>query len=585
MPQKIASSSTHETVHKGLLLQLFVSHSIAVSGALITYAAWSSVSDDQVLRVLSAICVGGVLGLGLTANIQYSLYILGLALKNFVQGQTVEYGNNLLRWPLIDLFTSLSGLNHSLQNVRQQAQQTSEFREQLLHQATETAALEERTRMARELHDSIKQQIFSISISAAAAKAQWDGNTENARDAVNDIQRSAKEAQVEMQALLQQLRADPLEHVRLDDALRTQAEALGYRIDAHVIVDIGELPSLERLLPGTNETVFRIVQEAFANIARHARAHTVWLTLSQREEALHLEIRDDGQGFSQETVQKGMGLANMQERVRSLNGSLAITSSVGQGTTISITLPLLQTPQAAAEQKRIQQQVRRMREGANAGFQLAENVAPLATILLIGNIVFGSTFTVPFIVTGICLLIVLYGYVQGRLALTRAALYVRDDTLDMLALYLKEHAIRLWLARLAIIGAVVLLFLEQSLVFSWFWWLTVVGILLSASLFVLERRRLYRTRNRYYTLLPKDELGWQLSQTRARITNRLRTLLIIAAVILYIYVAVANLTFPLKTGQIWTLSLEIFGLLAWGSMIFVDYVQVRQWQEHDGKVE
>jgi hypothetical protein len=145
----------------------------------------------------------------------------------------------------------------------------------------------------------------------------------------------------EMNAPLQQLSPAPLEKVGLVQALRDQCEALGYRTGALVAVEIGALPDDDRLPPGAQESLFRIAQEALSNIARHARAKTVTLSLGEQEGALRLEIRDDGQGFGPGAGPgSGMGLANIQERARALGGIAAISGSPGPGTSIIVQLPL-----------------------------------------------------------------------------------------------------------------------------------------------------------------------------------------------------------------------------------------------------
>ena len=154
--------------------------------------------------------------------------------------------------------------------------------DQLLQQVSKTAAQEERNRLARDLHDSIKQQLFSIVVNVAAVKARWEHNPASVRKIVDDIEHIALEAQVEMQALLQQLRPTALENVGLSESLRMQCEALGYRTGAEVTAELCDLPSDELLPIGTQETIFRIVQEGFANIARHARASHVWLSLRRQ---------------------------------------------------------------------------------------------------------------------------------------------------------------------------------------------------------------------------------------------------------------------------------------------------------------
>ena len=229
--------------------------------------------------------------------------------------------------------------------------QVDDLRTSLLAQAREGAAQQERNRLARELHDSIKQQIFGISASAAAVEARWDADPEGARAALRDVRQNAQEAMAEMNALLQQLSPAPLERVGLTQALRDQCEALGYRTDAEVTVDLGEIPPGDRLPAQTEESLFRIAQEAFSNIARHARASRVHVALGQQgtNTPLALEIRDDGQGFAPEATTGGMGLENIRQRVSALGGELTLESAPGEGTVLCVTVPLAKPARAEAQ--------------------------------------------------------------------------------------------------------------------------------------------------------------------------------------------------------------------------------------------
>jgi signal transduction histidine kinase len=226
--------------------------------------------------------------------------------------------------------------------LRTRLRQVDDLRTSLLAQAHDAAAQQERNRLARELHDSIKQQIFSIGMSAAAVETRWNADPAGAREALHDVQRSAQEAMAEMNALLQQLSPAPLERVGLVQALRDQCEALGYRTDAEVKATFGALPDDDRLPAGAQDSLFRIAQEAFSNIARHARAGHVRVYLGQREAngPLAIEIEDDGQGFEPDANAEGMGLENIRERVYALDGELTIESTPGKGTVLCVTVPL-----------------------------------------------------------------------------------------------------------------------------------------------------------------------------------------------------------------------------------------------------
>jgi signal transduction histidine kinase len=210
-------------------------------------------------------------------------------------------------------------------------------------QMYEAAVQEERSRLARDLHDSIKQQLFSISVSAAAAQERLTHDLAGAKLALADVQGSAQAAMVEMNALLHQLSPTPIAAAGLLAAIHEQCEALSYRTGAVVTSAFGDLPPPEQLPLGAQESIFRMVQEALANIARHARAQQVQvrLALVNEERTLRLEVRDDGQGFDPAMTAPGMGLANIQARSERLNGRAEISSAPGEGTLILVEIPLL----------------------------------------------------------------------------------------------------------------------------------------------------------------------------------------------------------------------------------------------------
>jgi len=232
-----------------------------------------------------------------------------------------------------------------------------ELKESWLREVREAAAQQERSRLAGDLHDSIKQQIFSIDVSTAAAQARFDSDPAGARTALEDVRRSAHEAMAEMEAMLQHLRPAPLATVGLVEALRKQCEALQYRTGATVQTDFGTLPDDSRLPPGTHETFFRIAQEVLANVARHARAKQVnvrlGLSAEASAEALELEITDDGQGFEPSRAPTGMGLTNVRNRSESIGARFALDSASGRGTRVLVSVPLLASDEEPAVDGRI----------------------------------------------------------------------------------------------------------------------------------------------------------------------------------------------------------------------------------------
>ncbi|HOC17557.1 MAG TPA: sensor histidine kinase [Vicinamibacterales bacterium] len=213
----------------------------------------------------------------------------------------------------------------------------SEYEERI----REAAAQEERHRLARELHDSVKQQIFAIQTAAATVQARYDADPPGASEALGRLRAYAREAMTEMEAMLDSLRASPLESAGLVEAIKRQAEALRFRTGAEVAVEIGELPRADEMPPGVAQGVFRVAQEAFANVARHARARAVKVRLLVQGNALVLSVADDGAGFEPAAATAaGMGLTGMGSRAEALNGRLTVTTRPGAGTTVTIRVPL-----------------------------------------------------------------------------------------------------------------------------------------------------------------------------------------------------------------------------------------------------
>jgi len=224
------------------------------------------------------------------------------------------------------------------------SQDPEALRRQWISQLREAATQQERNRLARDLHDSIKQQIFSINVSAATAQARWESDPEGVRQAVADVRDAAREAMAEMEAMLQHLRPAPLENVGLIEALRKQCEALQHRSGAMVTAEFGALPDNEILTPGTQEAIFRVAQEGLNNIARHARAKNVRLRLYQQTEGetpvLWFKLQDDGAGYDTTRSNPGMGLANINTRVAEIGGTVLVESAPGHGASLTMRIPM-----------------------------------------------------------------------------------------------------------------------------------------------------------------------------------------------------------------------------------------------------
>ena len=213
------------------------------------------------------------------------------------------------------------------------------LRSQYEQQIRQAARQEERARLARDLHDAVKQQLFAIQTAAATAQTRFATDPEGARTAIDQVRGAAREAMTEMEAMLDQLQAVPIENAGLVAFLRRQCEALGFRTGATVRFEAGTLPDHRALDPAARQAIARVAQEALSNVARHARARLVEVTLGMLEGRLTMTVKDDGSGFPPGARPHGMGMANIAARASEVGGTFEVLSQPGSGTTVRFSVP------------------------------------------------------------------------------------------------------------------------------------------------------------------------------------------------------------------------------------------------------
>ncbi len=462
-------------------------------------ASWLGEQTRVALPILLAASAGAAIlvGLALAWLLPLRLAQLDRALAQLASGAasvtsvTVAHG-----WPLAAIFGRVAAVRERVAQGAERERQAAAYRDEVMRQVGEAAAREERNRLARELHDSIKQQLFSIGVSAAAARTRaGESDTTDALAALDDIQRGAREAQVEMTALLQQLRPAPLENVGLVEALRDQCEALGYRTGAEVSVTIGALPAEDRLPPRAQEQLFRMAQEALANIARHARAQHIWLRLERQGKEMLLEIRDDGQGFDSASAHAGMGLSNLRERARALAGRAEIQSAPGQGTTIRIHIPLIEPLRVTPEEMERQATVAATLRYGERWLNVCMFTLQVACVLIF--------FDLPIWTVALAIVAMGYTYMLSRRAQQEVARLAGRGSEPELALRHRADERLTWL--LVLLG-LCLWYWPVSAPRGWASGATQSGVgavsaaLLALGVVVWERWR--RATDRYFRLLP-----------------------------------------------------------------------------------
>jgi signal transduction histidine kinase len=206
----------------------------------------------------------------------------------------------------------------------------------LYERGRELSVLEERARLARDLHDAVSQKLFSVRAKASAAAVLVDRDPGRAVAEMRSVATLAGEAQAELRAIIDGLAPPDLAADGLAGSLRGYARLAGTTHGVTVRVVACDLP---RLGPEREAALYRVAQEALHNALRHARAEEVRIALKTRQGRVVLEVTDDGQGFGEPAAPAGLGLSSMRERARAVGGTLTIRSVPGQGTTVRMTVP------------------------------------------------------------------------------------------------------------------------------------------------------------------------------------------------------------------------------------------------------
>jgi signal transduction histidine kinase len=207
-------------------------------------------------------------------------------------------------------------------------------------QQEKMAVLEERQRLARDLHDSVTQSIYGVSVLAEATARLLESNeTETAVENLRELRQAALKALRELRHMIFELRPPELEKLGLVAALRARLATVegraGLKTEMHC-------DGADDLPLAVADGLYRIAHEAFSNSVKHARAARIRLGLERVEDDVILEILDDGLGFDVEAGKSkgGLGLRGMEERAEKMGGTLSIETESGHGTSIRVCVPV-----------------------------------------------------------------------------------------------------------------------------------------------------------------------------------------------------------------------------------------------------
>jgi NarL family two-component system sensor histidine kinase LiaS len=207
----------------------------------------------------------------------------------------------------------------------------------LLDTRAQLMVVEERNRLARDLHDSAKQQAFAAAAQISAARKLMPHNPGAAQESIEEAERLIDDLRKELTILIEELRPAALEGKGLALAVREYGENWSRQNEVKLQVNTQN----ERPLPlDVEQMIFRIIQEALANVARHSQASSVEIRLVYSKRKIICTIKDDGIGFNPAKISDGFGIRSMQGRANTLGSQVTFESAPGKGTRISVTVNL-----------------------------------------------------------------------------------------------------------------------------------------------------------------------------------------------------------------------------------------------------
>jgi NarL family two-component system sensor histidine kinase LiaS len=286
-----------------------------------------------------------VRGLAIALGVSAALFVIGAGLIGTVFGYFTARGltrrlgrmsTAATAWGAGDFSGAIK--DSSPDEIGQLARQLNRMAEQLegvIETRQQLSVVDERNRLARDLHDSVKQQTFAISMNLGAARSLWERNPDAARARVDAAYELARQSQQELAAIIQTLRPVELEHGGIRQALCQLVERWQRQsgVQARCEVEGAADPPRE-----VEDALFRVAQEALANVARHSRATAALVRIVLAPDAAELHIHDNGQGFDARRVRLGVGMQSMRERIEALGGVFGIESDA-DGTTVFARVP------------------------------------------------------------------------------------------------------------------------------------------------------------------------------------------------------------------------------------------------------
>lgn len=333
-----SAGSPSDPTYLGLQWQLALA-GLGFGAAAVLLAALSlGVKPLAVLSPAGAsAAAGAVLGFWLGRRVKRDLREIGLYTTALARGQ---FGARLPDGGMGEFRHLKLQLNRTARALAEQVdalRRLSDERADLLERSERLAVVEERQRLARELHDTVSQELFALAMSIAAARSALPETLGPERDRLQRAEEGARRAQVTMRNLIRALRPVELGEQRLGPAVADLLKEAQERRGVDVRLDIDEALDLPT---GIEDAIFRIAQEALANALRHGGATRVQARLGRTGDRILFVLRDNGQGFDAQAVHEGYGIRGMRERAAEVGGRIDVSTIPAEGCTVSFWLDL-----------------------------------------------------------------------------------------------------------------------------------------------------------------------------------------------------------------------------------------------------
>ncbi|RKQ35510.1 sensor histidine kinase [Oceanobacillus halophilus] len=283
------------------------------------------------------IAIGIVVGFSIGIYWKQRIYHIDRKLGEIVKGQKLSADEENYR-ELEGILQRIQELQNKLNKQAELSQRLATERAEEREKSLQEIVEQERNRLARELHDSVSQQLFAASMMMSAITEANSPKDNPNQKQLKMVEKMIHQSQLEMRALLLHLRPVALKGKSLQEGIAELLYELTQKVPMEIIQKVEEF-SIDK---GVEDQLFRILQESLSNTLRHAKATTLQVMLIERDETIILRVVDNGVGFDMKKVKTGSyGLSNMRERAYEIGGTFKIISLPKEGTRLEVKVPVL----------------------------------------------------------------------------------------------------------------------------------------------------------------------------------------------------------------------------------------------------